>query len=180
MSEDNILKFPANQAVEVRLKKTEPFWTGVDKFQKNRYGYELHNDITGKEKMYISETCHELIQVSGVKELDLFQLMLKNENNKSIWLLSRDGKEWKNKYQFHDEKLHNKPQSEVTNDASNTVHNPVPSNTVPSGDNVGVQVQALSAITTEIEKLSVRVGVLEEKLGNQSKPEPVTERDIPF
>ena len=96
MSDDKILKFPENQEVEVRLKSTEPFWKGVDKYQKERYGYEI-DDITGKEKFYCSQTLHELIQVSKVQKLAAFKLMLKNENEKSIWLLSLDGKEWKNR-----------------------------------------------------------------------------------
>ena len=113
MSAEKILKFPANQEVEVRLKKTEPFWTGIDSYQKERFGYEI-DDIRGFEKFYCSKTLHELIQISGVQPMVAFKLMLKNENNKSVWLISLDGKDWKSKYQLHDEKnIEEKPNESV-------------------------------------------------------------------
>lgn len=164
MSEDKVLKFPANQQVEVRLKSTTPFWKGVDSYQKQRYGYELHGDIAGKEKFYCSETCHELIQASGVKELDLFKMMLKNEDNKSIWLLSKDGNVWKNKYEFGNENIENN----IRNNDNDTVNIDTPSS---SGIN----------LADEVQKIKTRLDILEKRVSaSQSKPEPLAESEIPF
>ena len=162
MSEDTVLKFPANEEVDVRLKSTKPFWQGVDSYQKERFGYELHGDINGKEKFYCSLTCHELIQASGVKELDLFRLMLKNENNKSIWLLSKDGKEWKNKYQFGNENIENNIRS---NDNGNVNIN----DAQPSGIN----------LADEVQKIKVRLDALEKQVQSLDS-KSLKESEIPF
>ena len=177
MSDDKILKFPENQEVEVRLKSTEPFWKGVDKYQKERYGYEI-DDITGKEKFYCSQTLHELIQVSKVQKLAAFKLMLKNENNKSVWLLSLDGKEWKNKYQFGNENIENN----IRNDANESVNIDTPIST--GGTNLSDEIQKLKnemiPALESLKNLLLRTDVLEKRIAAKEGPKPVSERDIQF
>ena len=171
MNDDKILKFPANQEVEVRLKSREPFWKGIDSYQKERYGYELHNDISGNEKFYCSQTCHELIHASGVKELDLFKMMLKNENNKSIWLLSKDGKEWKNKYQFSNETIENNNED----NSNESVNINTPTNT--DRPNLADEIQEFK------KEFQTRIEILEKKVQAEKpndRPEPLSESEIPF
>tara|TARA_Y100000593_G_scaffold92335_1_gene183596 strand:- start:10406 stop:10942 length:537 start_codon:yes stop_codon:yes gene_type:complete len=178
MSEDKILKFPANQEVEVRLKSTKPFWTGTDKYEKKRYGYELHNEISGKEKFYCSETCHELIQASGVQKLDLFKMMLKNENNKSIWLLSRDGKEWLNKFQFQD---NNENNIRNNDNESNNLPESIPAASSNDRSDISSEIQNLkNEMIAALESFKVRIDILEKRVAAQEKPEPLSESEIPF
>ena len=181
MNQDTILKFPANEEVDVRLKKTEPFWTGVDKYEKKRYGYELHGDINGKEKFYCSETCHELIQASGVGELELFRMMLKNENNKSIWLLSRDGKEWLNKFQFQE---NNENNIRNNDNESNKLPESIPSAIADNRSDISVEIQDLknevNTMIAGIEAFKVRIDILEKRTAAQEKPKPLSESEIPF
>lgn len=168
MNDDKILKFPENQEVEVRLKSTEPFWTGVDNYQKERFGYEI-DDITGKEKFYCSKTLHELIQVSKVQKLRAFKLMLKNENNKSCWLLSLDGKVWLNKFQFGNENIENN----IRNDANESDNIDTPAPTVRT--NLADEIQKIK------QEFMTRIDVLEKKVSaGESKPEPVKESETPF
>ena len=170
MSDDKILKFPANQEVEVRLKDTKPFWEGVDKYQNERFGYEI-DDITGKEKFYCSKTCHELIQVSGVQKMVAFKMMLKNENNKSVWLLSTDGKEWKNKFQFGNENIENNIRNNANE--SDNIDTPTPS----PGVNLSDEIQKIK------QEFMTRIDILEKKVQasqSNNRPEPVSESDIPF
>ena len=170
MNDDKILKFPANQEVEVRLKSTEPFWTGVDNYQKERFGYEI-DDITGKEKFYCSKTLHELIQVSKVQKMVAFKLMLKNENNKSIWLLSIDGKEWKNKYQFGVEGVENNNRNN-DNESINI-----------SASDATVRPNLVDEIRKLKEEVKTRIEILEKKVRaeqSNDRPEPKKESEIPF
>ena len=180
MTDDTILKFPVNEAVDVRLKSTTPFWSGIDKYKNERFGYELHGDISGKEKIYISKTCHELIQISGVKSMDLFKLMLKNENNKSIWLLSRDGKEWKNKFQYHDDKNNTRSND---NEISN-LHKSLSNNDGVDGSNINDEIQGLQVKVKEtMISFAKRLDILEQivlKTNQESIPETTEESDIPF
>jgi hypothetical protein len=193
MSDDKILKIPMNQEVEIRLKKTEPFWTGTDSYEKKRYGYEI-DDITGKEKFYCSETLHELIQVSKVGAMVAFKLMLKNENNKSVWLISLDGKDWKSKFQLMEDDTTrvqegiksdsvpdwgtiNKKYHKEENNAGNNSNESVNIDTPNSNDrpDFAVEIQKMK------DEFNTRIAVLEKRItANQARPEPVKESDIPF
>ena len=191
MSEDNILKFPENQEVEVRLKSTEPFWTGMDNYQKERFGYEI-DDITGKEKFYCSKTLHELIQVSKVQKLVAFKLMLKNENNKSIWLINIDGKQWKNKYQFVDESIENNNRKDEskggnidTPDWGTINAKYIKDEEKPNeSDNDNTPVETIRpGLFEEIQKIKrefhTRIDVLEKKV-QAKESNTIKEADIPF
>ena len=167
MSDDKILKIPMNQEVEIRLKKTEPFWTGTDSYEKKRYGYEI-DDITGKEKFYCSETLHELIQVSKVGAMVAFKLMLKNENNKSVWLISLDGKDWKSKFQLMEGSENN-----ASNNSNESVNIDTPN--VDDRPNFAMEIQKVK------DEFNTRIAVLEKKISaDQARPEPLKESDIPF
>ena len=167
MSDDKILKIPANQETELRLKKTEPFWTGTDSYDNKRYGYEI-DDITGKEKFYCSETLHELIQVSKVGAMVAFKLMLKNENYKSVWLISLDGKDWKSKFQ-----LMEGSENSARNNSSEDINIDTPnSNDRPD---FAMEIQKMK------DEFNTRIAVLEKRIAaSQARPEPVKESDIPF
>lgn len=157
-----------NKEYELRLEKSEPFWSGMTKGQypKMKYGYGLKDPI-GKEKMFVSETVHELIQISGVGSLELFKIMLKSNADKTVWLLSRDGKDWKSKYQYHDESVNKQegtPNESVDNNTSVS----------SSGNDLASEIQKFK------KEFLQRVDILEKRVQVQDRPQPVSEEDIPF
>ena len=167
-----------NKEYELRLEKSEPFWSGMTKgkYPKMKYGYGLKDPI-GKEKMFVSETVHELIQISGVGDLELFKIQLKSNADKTVWLLSRDGKDWKSKYQYHDEKVSG-GSPKVEEKPNDIVDN---SNASAGGDDIPNEIQK---IKKEIESLATRIDILSRRVGSVAtrvvKPSPVSEEDIPF
>ena len=159
-----------NIEYEMKLEKPDPFWSGMTKGQypKMKYGYGLIKDITGKEKMFVSETVHELIQISGVGTGVSFKLMLKSNADKTMWYLKKEGQEWKSKYQYHDEK-----QNKVEEKPNESINIDTRINDV--GSNLVDEIQKFK------KEVQTRIEILEKKVQDgQSRPEPVSENDIPF
>ena len=157
-----------NVEYEIKLQKSDPFWSGETKgkYPKMKFGYGLTDPI-GKEKMFVSETVHELLQISGVKAGELFKLMLKSNADKTMWMLKKEGSEWKSKYQYHDESLN---KSEENTNESVNIDAPVTS----SGNDLVAEIQKVK------KEFLTRIEILEKRADGWDRPQPVSAEDIPF
>ena len=168
------LNFELGKPVLMEVESIEPFWSGTDKHQNEKWGYNAvvyqlppHEDDEGvKHTWYASAAQKQIMDLAKVESGELFQLLYTSKKNKAGEAKSLYKLDDKDKYQWGydpDATLIEKPIEAILEDSDPIAESPVGAGFAQKDDKLNLHEVSIriEALEKEVVELKTKVLKLE-------------------